>query len=253
MDRTIGPAERSPGCGVPPQHGWNPPSSSRKLRDADGTRERLLGIGMNREQIDSEYRRLGYRLGWRFLMGPMRTLTTARVAVISLNPGGDRPHGPDWSSEDGSAYRIEAWRWYGRHQIPGRDPRQDQVQRLCALLHVLPDDVLAGQFVPFRSPDWESLPNKPEALAFARRLWGEVFAEHRPEIVTCIGKSPHGREVAALLGARLMDRIPAGWGDHTIERYTFDERKRLIVLPHLSRSRLFGRAASAAALNEAFR
>lgn len=207
---------------------------------------------MNREQIESEYQRLGYRLGWRFLMGPMRTLTTARVAVISLNPGGDRPHGPDWSSEDGSAYRIEAWRWRGRIQPPGQDPLQRQVQRLCALLHVHPDDLLAGQFVPFRSPDWGSLSNKPEALAFARRLWSEVFARHQPEVVTCIGKSPHGPEIAALLDARLVDRIPAGWGDQMLERYAFDGAKRLIVLPHLSRFQLFGRAASAAALSQAF-
>ena len=56
--------------------------------------------------------RYGHRLGWRFLATPRRTLSRdARVAFLTLNPGGDRvdpTHGVA-SCEAGSAYVHDAY------------------------------------------------------------------------------------------------------------------------------------------------
>lgn len=202
----------------------------------------------DRSVIEAEYRRLRYGIGWRFMMGPARTLDAASTAFVMLNPGGDRPHGPDWSSEAGSAFTTE--RWGG---LPaGTDKLQRQMQTLCALLGVRPDDVLAGQFVPFRSRDWTRLENREAACAFGRRLWRWALAQAPRQTVVCIGKQVVGAEIAAILGARNARSIPAGWGSQTIERLDFGAGGKLVMLPHLGRFALVGRQASAEALRAAF-
>ena len=64
------------------------------------------------EAIQAEYQRLGHGIGWRFLTCPAKLIDTASVALITLNPGGDRDdlNAPRWSVENGNAYEIESWR-----------------------------------------------------------------------------------------------------------------------------------------------
>lgn len=151
---------------------------------------------MDRQVVQSAYERLGYCLGWRFMMSPASSFENARLAVIGLNPGGARVHGSDWSFEEGNAYWRESW----GGQAPGYDPLQVQVRTLAALAGADEESTFAAQFVPFRSPDWASLEHKAEAVAFAKDLWrwrlsatglsGDYFASdcvHRqpvPQIVS---------------------------------------------------------------------
>ena len=64
---------------------------------------------MTRDEIEAEHERLGYKIGWRFMMCPESAFWTAPLIVVGLNPGGRERHGPDWSSEDGNAYWRESW------------------------------------------------------------------------------------------------------------------------------------------------
>lgn len=106
----------------------------------------------------------GRPLGWRLLYSPRRVLEGARVAFIGLNPGGstiDPEHGV-FSCERGSAYRREVENWGASSQL------QDQVLELFRRLNVSPEDVLAGNLVPFRSPSEAALKDAPGAIAFGR-------------------------------------------------------------------------------------
>jgi hypothetical protein len=195
---------------------------------------------MTPEDIQTEYERLGFSQGWRFLTGPARNLTTARLAIVTLNPGGERDLEASladrWSSEHGSAYRIESW----RGQPAGAAPLQRQIQRLCALLGEAPDDVLSGHFVPFRSKDWDSLPRRDEAALFGVKLWREVLAASPARLIVCIGKTVAGDGIAAVCNARPVQPMPSGWGNLSIDRYLASDGRRILALPHLSRFGLFG-------------
>jgi len=194
------------------------------------------------EDIQTEYERLGLRQGWRFLTSPARNLTTAHLAIVTLNPGGERDLessiGERWSSEHGSAYRIESW----RGQPAGAAPLQRQIQRLCALLGEATDDVLSGHFVPFRSKDWNSLPRRDEAALFGVKLWREVLAASPARLIVCIGKTVAGDGIAAVCNARPVQPMPSGWGNLSIDRYLASDGRRILALPHLSRFGLFGDA-----------
>lgn len=202
------------------------------------------------EFIETEYRRRGFELGWRFLTCPEKNIGAATVALVTINPGGGVFEPGRWSVEDGSAYVIERWKGCP----PGQENLQRQVTRMFELMTVDPKDVLSGYLVPFRSPNWDELPKKSEALTFGEGLWREVFAQSPVKTVICFGKdtAPY---LSKVLDGRLSTNVPAGWGDQTIDVYRFGEVGKLIVLPHLSRFGLFGRepseAAFCAALGEA--
>jgi len=64
--------------------------------------------------------------------------------------------------ESGSAYRDERW--------PPRNVLQKQVLALFERLDIVPEDVLAGNLAPFRSPSWKQLRNPHEAFKFGLQL-----------------------------------------------------------------------------------
>jgi hypothetical protein len=202
---------------------------------------------MTPDMIEAEHNRLGYTLGWRFLMAPERNIASSEVAIIALNPGGTRRHGTSWSQEDGNAYLMEPW----GGKSPGTDPLQRQVQRLCQVLNVDPDKTFTGQFVPFRSNSWSELPRRDEAVAFSRRLWRWALAQSKAQTFICVGKNVVAPEIAQLIGAKAIAAAPAGWGDQTIARYRTDDGRIVLGLPHLSRFGLFGRAVSENAFAQA--
>lgn len=197
---------------------------------------------MTPDDIQSEYERLGHKAGWRFMTSPRRNLATARLAIVTLNPGGERDLETTleqrWSSEGGSAYIAESW----RGQPAGTSPLQRQVQRLCQLLEEKPDDVLSGHFVPFRSKDWDSLPRRDEAALFGLKLWRWALSVSPARLIVCIGKTVAGDGIAGACGARPTSTAPSGWGNLTIDRYIAPDGRRIVALPHLSRFGLFGDA-----------
>lgn len=186
---------------------------------------------LSAEAIANEHDRLGMTLGWRFLMCPEARLRDAEVAVVTLNPGGTRRVDTEWSQERGNAYYIEGW----SGQAPGQDKLQAQVQKLVTSLGVGRGSVLAGCFIPFRSPDFARLPRQQEAIGFARRLWSEAVEQCPARLYICVGKRVVGRELAAILGAHPITPVALGWGEQTIERHQAADGRRVVAFPHFSR------------------
>ncbi|WP_127902574.1 hypothetical protein [Solirhodobacter olei] len=203
-----------------------------------------------REEIEVAYKASGNTLGWRLLYSPASVLSHANVAFIGLNPGGDQiqPEHPDISTQVGSAYEDEAWGGYP----PGESPLQRQVQALFGRLRIRPDQVLAGNLVPFRSPTWKSLVGRDDALAFGSNLWTEILAAARPSLVISMGNETTFA-LARLLDVKHPARREVGWGRVTATRgVSADAATMLIGLPHLSRFRIITRPESARRLSGIF-
>lgn len=199
-------------------------------------------------EIEKEYRRLGYEFGWRFITCPQENAKTAKLLLVSLNPAGRGIHGPAWSQELGSAYRVESWGNYG----VGAAPLQRQVQAMFSLLGLRDDQVFSAHYVPFRSPSWAELENRIAAEAFAKKLWTRLKPRLSFERIVCIGKDAPGQPIAALFDAVLEGSFPVGWGTITADRYRLPDGRKLIALPHLSRFGVFGRPAGEKCLRRLF-
>ena len=199
-----------------------------------------------RERIATEHQAGGYGMGWRLLYSPTHVLGGSPVAFLGINPGGSGvdPRHTDLASERGSAYVMESWVGYP----PGESPLQRQVRALFAALDVDPDEVLAGNLIPFRSPSLDALPNRERALAFGLSLWKELLEAAQPSLVITMGaQTTH--PVATMLGAERLVRVSLGWGSVAGTRASFTGGTH-VGLPHLSRFRVFGRQESEAGLRK---
>ena len=205
--------------------------------------------------IESEYRRLGHRLGWRFLSGPKATLSPAsRIAFITLNPGGDydSPDHPHESQEAGSAYLVESW----GDRPAGQSKLQIQVGALFGHLaarvgdgnrKALMNASLVGYFIPFRSPSYDTLVNKADSLNFGERLWARIFEHIEPQIVITMDTNSFKRVRGIIKNRRPGDperhvQLPTGWGNYMADVIHFGgsgNRVTLARLPHLSRFTIF--------------
>ncbi len=200
------------------------------------------------ERIERAYRASGNQLGWRLLASPADVLEGAEVAFLGLNPGGRiRPTDhAEFAMSSGSAYVNEQW---AGNPI-GCSPLQRQVRALFERLAVKPESVLAGNLVPFRSPDWASLENKKEAIEFGSELWCELLAHARPKLVIGMGQKVT-RALSVLLDTFSEERVPVGWGATTGIRADFPSGT-LIGLPHLSRFGIMLRPESQQGLRKLF-
>ena len=200
-------------------------------------------------EIEDAYRKSGNTMGWRLLASPESTLSSAKVAFIGLNPGGsavDAEQSVYAMPEGQSAYVTESWAGHA----PGRSPLQSQVQSLFARLKVAPDTVLAGNLVPFRSPNWRSLNDSQGSLTFGKELWRRILHQAKPSIVVTMGDETT-KAVANILGVMNINRDSVGWGDISAKRGDFNGGS-LIGLPHLSRFAVMNRASSAIYLDRLF-
>ncbi|MEG3662779.1 uracil-DNA glycosylase family protein [Celeribacter halophilus] len=202
-----------------------------------------------RAQIEAAYEKSGNTMGWRLLASPECTLHVAKVAFIGLNPGGsavDAAHSV-FSMPDGrSAYVDESWAGFAA----GESPLQRQVRALFDRLKIAPEVVLAGNLVPFRSPDWASLVDPKGSLAFGKELWRGILRQAGASIVITMGGETT-KAVADLLHVQNISRYPVGWGKITAQRGSF-QNGTLIGLPHLSRFGVMNRAASSDHLDRLF-
>ncbi|WP_410001048.1 hypothetical protein [Vannielia litorea] len=124
------------------------------------------------------------------------------------------------------------------------------MRALFQRLGVKPEAVLAGNLVPFRSPDWASLRNRQASLAFGKALWSRILQTASPNLIVTMG----GEATDALtdiLGISKMNRFPVGWGNITARR-GFSDRGTLIGLPHLSRFGVMTRSQSSPYLDTLF-
>ena len=194
------------------------------------------------ERIDDAYRQLGYSLNWGFLTCPQCKFNEPETLLVGSNPGGGRgdEHDPSWerqksfSQELGNSYLVEQWEPYEC----GEALLQLQVQGLCKFINVNLADLASANFVPFQSPSWRELPRQNEALAFARELWSDLVSEIQPKVVIGLGLQV-GHELARLFGVDRLKEVNSGWGAIKIRFGDTRYGGRLVILPHLSRYRLF--------------
>lgn len=203
---------------------------------------------VNEAAIEAAYLQSGNTLGWRLLSSPASTIEGADIAFIGLNPGGHRyePDHPSFAVPGTSAYVDESW----KGAPPGESPLQKQVRALFRGLGAKPEDVLSGNLVPFRSPSWADLNNKPYALDFGFRIWREILGRARPRLVIGMGRQVT-QKLKQILATHDEERVTVGWGNVSATRAVFTEG-RLVGLPHLSRFPIVGRPQSSSALQLLF-
>jgi hypothetical protein len=174
---------------------------------------------------------------------PEAALRVAKVILVGLNPGGDQIDPTSvWEHRGVNAYADQPWGEDG-----GLNRLQVQVGYVFDALGVEPKEVFAANFVPFRSPSWDQLPDKEGALCFGRKLWSGLLPHSSGRLFVTLGKLP-GRELGALLNATCTQRKPVQWGRQTIDEYIAVDGRTVLALPHLSRFRIFGGARTAANL-----
>ncbi len=203
---------------------------------------------VEREYRDGAYAVGGKLLGWRLLTSPIESIGQCRVAFIGLNPGGsaiDSAHSC-LAPPDRSAYVAESWAGFA----PGESPLQRQVRALFAAIDVMPEHALSGNLVPFRSPNWRSLPNSDRALAFGTKLWRKILMLSEPDLVVTMGRIPFAA-FNEILELGPISRIQCGWGNIALHA-SGKGSKRLVGLPHLSRFPIVDRPHSQSALVDAF-
>lgn len=200
-------------------------------------------------RIEREYQRRGDTMGWRLLYSPWRTVETATVAFIGLNPGSSRNDAEHsvLSCEAGSAYEIESWGGYP----PGEAPLQRQVQAVFRRARVECKDVLAGNLIPFRSASVQRLSDAQGASSFGTALWRDLLAQSRVRLVIAMGRDAQKALLAAYCLAEIVETRPSGWGQQRVHRARSAD-VTIIGVPHLSRFRIMTRPQSQAALDWAF-
>lgn len=188
---------------------------------------------------------LGLSDGFKFVCGPWSTLSSARVAFLSLKPG--RP--PDdadlrvVSDERGNSYRVE--------RATTKSPITEQFLALAEMLGEEPDAILAGFVAPFRAIAWADLDTRQqeEALALGRAFWTDPL--NRADLKLIIACSREAAELVCAITRAVPElEVTAGWGNLKLLRHRTPDGRKIVHLPHLSRFRLLGRPKSEAALRE---
>ena len=135
-----------------------------------------------------------------------------------------------FATSSGSAWAVESWK--GRP--PGQAPLQRQVLSLFEMLGERPENILAGNLVPFRSPDWKALPgDRKAAVAFGKELWRDMIQRARPSLIVASGKLPFDALREALGGAE-PEKYGLNWRRAPGRRCAWPGGE-LVGLPHLSR------------------
>jgi hypothetical protein len=187
--------------------------------------------------IQREYERLEYQLGWSFLLCPQARLDDAKVAIVGLNPGGSDVGDGQWDAPEGNVFYTQHWGRSGREH----SPIQQQVQAWHACLGLEPDTTLPAEFIPFRSRSEATLNRYSEAVAFGRTLWRWMLQRSVTTTFLCMGNRVCF-ELVQLTEAKRMASYPTAWGGQVIERWQDNAGRRIIRMPHPSRYHLFGRA-----------
>ncbi len=202
-----------------------------------------------KDRIEKEYLASGNHLGWRLLASPASVLEGAEVAFLGLNPGGSsRPvDHPEFCTIEGSAYVTEIWDSKNR---PGESRLQLQVRELFKLLCVNPEEVLAGNLVPFRSSNWETLKDKSQSLAFGKDIWRDIFRNAKPRLVICMGSATF-HAISQILESNEPQKVSVGWGSIAGSQAHF-AGGLLVGLPHLSRFGIIKRSESQIGLQKLF-
>ena len=199
-----------------------------------------------RDKIDTGARELGFKDGYGLLYGPWAILDQAKIAFVSLNPGGggegDSERSVDY--ERGNSYEDTESQW----------AISSQFMRMCRdVLQVRATDILTGVAVPYRSRNWNALTSdqKLEGELIGRQFWGEALGHRRRDLVVTCSTLATSMIVRAT-NATLDSEIPAKWGKAMLRRYVSNDGAIIVALPHLSRFKLFSREQCKSALHDIF-
>jgi len=206
-------------------------------------------------EIKAAEKELTHELSWRFLTTPADTLSSnTKIAFIALNPGGDKipfDHGRE-SSEVGSAYIYEKW-----NSVALQQQVQCLFREIAATINFqdytkLMNGSLMAYYIPFRSPNYESLKSKVESRNFAFWLWSGILGQISPELIIAIDRNTFN-DIHKILVTKIGFEqtkgleMPIGWGKYTanINYYSMQEQSTILTrLPHLSRFKIFNRPES---------
>lgn len=184
--------------------------------------------------------------GWSMFSTPAARISTAQVAIIGLNPGGSE--GDESWQFDGNAFVDGLWAKNGT----AHSAIQQQIQALMVALQVDAQSVLIAQLVPFRSPSWNSLSHRVEALEFSKSLWEDLLPNISAPLFVCMGKEV-ARFMSRWFGGCEWRAYDTGWGN--IYRCILADGRKVVSIPHPSRYQLWanykGREKAVAALNAA--
>lgn len=218
-------------------------------------------------EIQILYDKFNFKHGWTLLYSPMAAFNSStRLMFFGLNPGGTGENVGRLSCEDGNAYFIESW-GKSREGYEEKSLLQRQIfmlyESIAHKLHPplsaleLAQFTLAANFIPFRSRDWASLPNKKDVAQFSMKMWSTYFDVIHPKVIICMGVIP-SNALVDILKTKQYSSIAhysgcLNWGNTKWQylRMKRDEQQIVvIVLPHLSRFRVFGRPQSLEAVEQ---
>lgn len=163
-------------------------------------------------RIESEYRAGGYGRGWRFLYNGSSTLACPNgVIFLGLHPGGteaDFERDGFAVPEAECAWLDEAW---------AQTPKNSRLPKVFEELEIDLRSTLAANFIPFRSPRLQLLPNKQRAIEFCKELWQDIVGNVKPRLILTMGRESF--EATSFLPSWTeLPPIPAGHADW---RYRF--------------------------------
>ncbi len=189
-----------------------------------------------------------FDLGYKLLCCPWETVGSASYAFISTNPGAATPIDAVLkctSEERGNSYLLE--------RDTTRSPITEQFIKLLELLDINPKQILTGFAHPFRSGAWDDF-NKEQkeiGLKLGIDFWRAALAEGNIKKVIISGTNL-SENIAKHLDAKIEMKIPSGWNPTYLTKYVSTNDTEIIVLPHLSRFKLFSRAQCYEPLRQIF-
>ncbi len=211
------------------------------------------------ERIELAYEQdFEYRLGWRFLFTPARTLSeNTKMLLVGIDPGGRVSQENQESVEKGNAYRVEVW---PGGKEGGPNPLQKQVQAFFDILAAkldhqsrndLMDHTMTSNMFPIRTGGWSKIGKveQKKAIDFSSKLWFHIFDHISPSVIVCIGKPPYECFRRVLLNKGYTEterpkerRVGLKNDTYSQSRYERGDKRTLMIgLPYLRRSMIFSK------------
>ena len=196
--------------------------------------------------IENTEKMYDFKEGYKLLYCPWDTISSAKIAFISLNPGGKTPCESSLrliSEEKGNSYELES--------NTTKSPITFQFMELCKLIGEKPINILTGTIFPFRSKSWESLTyeQRNAGLLIGKQFWKKSL--RNLNLIICVGKTST-ENIIDLSDFKEEKIYDSGWGDIKITRYKDSKNRTLIHLPHLSTFKLFSRPECLPPLKKVF-
>ena len=213
-------------------------------------------------EISSEYKKLGYHEGYRFLLCPKKLFNEkTKILFLEYRPGTDKKavnkRCSQESCEHGCAFFSE--QWHGKPR--GQEKLQKQIAIMMEYLkdsfgvrkdpeRFANENVLSAYFMPFRISDFLKMTKheQKEAVQASCRLWSHILDEICPEVIMTSGRvvEDNIKNIMEMkkFNIHFERHMPSGWKRQDLNMYLYEKENRKITLgamPNLSRFGIFGR------------